>query len=89
MREWDDDLAADPIDWLGRQLADLDTLVERSQVDSSEIDPDDARQLRDAVPEILDVVRRMLEKVRAGELAKPTGRLRGESEAGARRAGWL
>jgi hypothetical protein len=74
---------------LGRQLSDLDTLVERSEIDSSEIDPDDARQLRDAVPEILDVVRRLLERVRAGELAKPPDDYEESPEPVLARAGWL
>ena len=42
------------------------------EIDASEIDPDDARQLRETVPEILDVVRRLLAKVRAGELGIAT-----------------
>ncbi|MEX1009064.1 MAG: hypothetical protein WD271_14630 [Acidimicrobiia bacterium] len=88
-REWDDDLAADPIEWLGRQLSDLDTLVERSEINASEIDPDDARQLRDAVPEILEVVRRLLAKVRAGELAKPPDDYLESAEPVLARAGWL
>lgn len=88
-REWDDDLAADPIDWLGRQLSDLDLLVDRSEIDASDVDPDDAHQLRDTVPEILDVVRRLLEKVRAGELAKPPGDYVESVEPALARAGWL
>ena len=88
-REWDDDLAADPIEWLGRQLSDLDTLVERSEVDSSDVDPDDARQLRETVPEILVVVRRLLEKVRAGELAKPPDGYVESAGPVLARAGWL
>jgi hypothetical protein len=88
-REWEDALAADPIGWLGQKLSDLDTLVEQSEIDAAAIDPDDARQLRDAVPEILDVVRRLLDKVRAGELANPpTGYERGAAPTLAR-AGWL
>ncbi|HXY93722.1 MAG TPA: hypothetical protein VEP49_14670, partial [Acidimicrobiia bacterium] len=67
-REWDDELGADPLGWVGRQLADLDALVARSEIDPAEIDPDDARQLREAVPEIVDAVGKLLARVRAGEL---------------------
>jgi hypothetical protein len=88
-REWDDELAADPIEWLGRQLADLDALVARSEIDASEVDPADAPQLREAVPEILDVVRRMLERVRAGELARPPTGYEQRAEPVLARAGWL
>jgi hypothetical protein len=70
---------------VGEQLGDLDALVARSEVEPSEVDPDDARQLREAVPEILDVVRRLLDRVRAGELAVAPG---GSAELGARN-GWL
>jgi hypothetical protein len=88
-REWDDELAADPIEWVGRQLSDLDALAARGEIDASEIDPDDARQLREMVPEILDVVRRLLAKVHAGELAKPPDGYRESSEPELARAGWL
>jgi hypothetical protein len=88
-RAWDDDLAANPIEWLGRKLADLDALVAEADIDASDVDPDDARQLRDAVPEILDVVRRLLERVRAGELAKPPADYRHSDEPVLARSGWL
>ena len=47
--------------------------------------PTTREQLRDAVPEILEVLRRLLERVRAGELATAPN---GSTELGARR-GWL
>jgi hypothetical protein len=88
-REWDDDLAADPVAWLGRQLEDLDALVERSDVDAARVDPDDARQLREAVPEIIDVVRRLLARVREGELGVPPAGYEPSDEPVLARAGWL
>ena len=63
-------------------------LVARGEIDASEVDPDDARQLRETVPEILDVVRRLLAKVHAGELAIPPEGYRADEPALAR-AGWL
>jgi len=88
-RVWDDDLAAEPVEWLGRQLADLDALVARSDVDPSEIHPDDARQLRDAVPEILATVRSLLERVWSGEAGKPPAGYEPTDEPVLARAGWL
>jgi hypothetical protein len=88
-RQWDGELMADPVAWVGRQLADLDALVARSDVDPSEVDPDDARQLRETVPEILDVVRRVLGRVRAGELGRPPGGYVETEEPTFARAGWL
>ncbi len=84
-RRFDELVDQEPVTWVGEQLADLDALVERSDIDPSEIDPDDARQLRAAVPEILGVVRTLLERVRAGELGTaPT-----EGAALGARNGWL
>jgi hypothetical protein len=88
-REWDDELAADPVEWVGRQLCDLDALAARGEVDRSQIDPEDARQLKEAVPEILDVVRGLLAKVRAGELAKPPDDYEESTKPVLARAGWL
>ena len=84
-RQFDDLVDREPVAWVGEQLADLDALVARSEIHPREVDPDDARQLRDAVPEILEVLRRLLERVRAGELATAPN---GSTELGARR-GWL
>jgi hypothetical protein len=86
-RSFDDALSADPLAWVGDQLADLDALVARTDIDPTTIDPDDARQLREAVQEILDAVRTLLRRIQAGELATepahPT-----PSDA-AIRGGWL
>ncbi len=84
-RRFDELVGQEPVAWVGEQLTDLDALVERSEIDASEIDPDDARQLRAAVPEILTVVRGLLERVRAGELGTAPD---GSAELGARN-GWL
>jgi hypothetical protein len=88
-RVWDDELAAEPFEWLGRQLSDLDALVAGSDVDPSEIHPDDAQQLRDAVPEILAAVRTLLERVRSGEAGKPPADYERTDEPVLARSGWL
>jgi hypothetical protein len=58
--------------------------------------PDDAEHLRGAAPEIVDAARRLLDKVRAGELGNPPRDARPASLASAAsdeppsiRAGWL
>jgi hypothetical protein len=84
-RQFDDELSARPIGWVGDQLADLDNLLARAGIEPGAVGPDDAEQLRDAVPEILDAVRRLLVKVYAGELAIPPG----DEPALSVRHGWL
>jgi hypothetical protein len=88
-RVWNDELAAEPFEWLGRQLADLDALVAGSDVDQSEIHPHDAQQLRDAVPEILATVRTLLERVRSGDAGRPPADYEPTGEAVLARSGWL
>ena len=78
-RVFDADLAARPVAWVGEQLADLEGLLERAGVPAA-----DARALRGCLPEIMDTVDRLLERVRDGELAaSPDG------EPAAARVGWL
>ena len=93
------ELSADPLGWLGTQLADLDALLASAGVPAEAAGPSDAADLRRAVPEIVDATRRLLDKVWSGELGNPPD---GEAPAGdARpdaapasgpalvRAGWL
>ncbi|MBK5222159.1 MAG: hypothetical protein JJE52_04650 [Acidimicrobiia bacterium] len=84
-RQFEPDLTADPVDWLGRQLTDLDTILARAEVDPASVGPGDADAMRSAVPEILGVVRETLSQVVAGTLGHPT---EATPELGAR-AGWL
>jgi hypothetical protein len=86
-RNFDAALSADPIVWVGEQLADLDALVARTDIDPASVDPDDARQLREAVPEILDTVRTVLRRIEAGELASAPTTPTPPGEA--TRGGWL
>jgi hypothetical protein len=66
-RNFDRNILPDPVGWVGERLCDVDGLVASSDVDPSALAPGDADALRQAVPEILDVVRRLLDRVRAGE----------------------
>lgn len=75
------ELSADPLPWVGAKLSDLGVLLEEAGVEAG----DDAAQLRAAVPEILETVSRLLERVRSGELARPP---EGAGPTGVR-TGWL
>jgi hypothetical protein len=65
------ELSADPLGWLGEKLADLDGLLVSAGFPAETAGPDDAEDLRAVAPEIVDAARRLLDKVRAGELGNP------------------
>jgi hypothetical protein len=65
------ELSADPLGWLAGKLADLDDLVTTAGFPADVAGPDDAEHLRGAAPEIVDVTRRLLDRVRSGELGNP------------------
>jgi hypothetical protein len=83
-RAFDPVLSAQPLAWLGETLADLPTLLDQAGLGPADVAPDDADQLRDAIPEILDAVSRLLRRVHAGELATGPG-----TEVDAARFSWL
>jgi hypothetical protein len=68
-RAFDQDLSARPVQWVGEALSDLEGLLKRAGVPSDEALEADAGSLRACVPEITATVGRMLEQVKAGELA--------------------
>jgi hypothetical protein len=80
-----EDLSADPLAWLGSRLSDLDTVLDEAGVAGGADADADADAVREAVPEILDAVQRLLDKVRA---APPEGSPAPDETAGAR-VGWL
>ncbi len=57
------ELSADPLGWLGEQLADLDALLAAAGF-PPDAGPDDADRLRGVAPEIVDAARRLLDQVR-------------------------
>jgi hypothetical protein len=65
------ELSADPLGWLRASLSDLTAVLERAGAEPHEQDAADAASLRESVPEIIDAVRRLLDKVRTGKLAVP------------------
>jgi hypothetical protein len=86
------DLSADPLGWLAAKLADLDALVSEAGFPPDAAGPDDAESLRAVAPEIVDTTRRLLAKVRAGELGnppagQPLSEATGAEAAGAEAAG--
>lgn len=84
-RVFDRQLSADPVTWVGGQLADLEGLAGRAGLPVDETAVADARDLRGCLPEIMAAVRKLLTRVQAGELAAPPA---GEPAASAR-VGWL
>ncbi len=93
-RVFERELSADPLGWLGTQLADLDALLASAGFPAGTAGPSDAEDLRRAVPEIVEATRGLLGKVWSGELGNPPA---GEAPAeGATaggpalvRSGWL
>jgi hypothetical protein len=84
-RCFDKALAADPLAWLASRLADLGRLLDEAGVRREDVSEADAADLRSAVPEIVDTVRRLLDRVWAGELARPPG----DGPPEIAREGWL
>jgi hypothetical protein len=83
------ELSADPLGWLGAQLADLDALLDSAGVPAEVAGPSDAEDLRRAVPEIVDTARRLLDKVWSGELGNPPDGEASADGVALVRAGWL
>ncbi|HEY1916461.1 MAG TPA: hypothetical protein VGH27_12885 [Streptosporangiaceae bacterium] len=79
------ELSADPLGWLGTQLSDLPAVLAQAKAEPHQCDAADAEQLRARVPEILDVVDRMLTGVRSGVLAVPPQDVDPDNA----RVGWL
>ena len=65
------EMSDDPFGWLGERLADLDDLLASASFPAGAAGPGDAASLRAAAPEIVDVTRRLVGRVRAGELGHP------------------
>jgi hypothetical protein len=84
-RVFEPSMSANPVDWVGEQLSDLGALLERAGVTTDESFAADASSLRDHTGEIMAAVRRLLDKVNAGELAAAPA---GDQPASAR-VSWL
>jgi hypothetical protein len=79
-------LSADPVTFVGEQLADLDLLLKGAGLGTSDGAGDDADALRAALPEILDTTRRLLDRVNRGELGRAPA---DAADLVSARIGWL
>jgi len=84
-RKFDRELSSDPLGYLAGRLRDLPGLLEQAEVSGDRVDDDDVRQLRDSADDIVAATAKMLEQVRAGELAQAAE----PDESGLARTGWL
>jgi hypothetical protein len=91
-REWEpgrrnfvEALSADPVGWLAARLADPESVLADAGLQPGEVDDADVEAVRAAAPEIVDTLRRLLERVHAGEL----GQRPGDESLTSIRAGWL
>ena len=78
-------LSARPLEWVAAQLSDLDALLERADMTATDVGTGDAEALRQAVPEIADALGRLLDRVKAGQLALAPG----DEKPDSARIGWL
>jgi len=78
------ELSADPLPWVAARLGDLDALLAEAGVPSDAVGPTDAQDLRDAVPDIVEAISRLLAGVHEGRLARAP-----EGDLASVRAGWL
>jgi hypothetical protein len=85
VRQFDKQMTADPVAYVGARLADLDGLLRDAGLSADDVGPTDAAELQAAAPEIAAVVQRLLDRVRAGELALAPA----EGDASSVRASWL
>jgi hypothetical protein len=65
------DMTQNPVAFVGKYLSDVEGMLDAAGVPVDELGPDDVEQLRRTVPDIMDAVRRLLDGVRAGDLARP------------------
>jgi hypothetical protein len=85
-REFVPELSVDPVGWVGTRLSDLDGLLGSSAGRAGMVGPGDADELRVAVPQILDAIRRLLDRVGEGQVA---GAGVGADDRGSVRVSWL
>jgi hypothetical protein len=68
-RQFVPELSADPVAWVCAKLADLEGVLADAGVDAAQVGPNDAADMRAALPEIEATLRRLLDAVHAGALA--------------------
>lgn len=83
-RTFDPEMTADPVGWVGKQLSDLEGLLDRAGIEMDDVLAADADGLRSAVPDVQRAVTSMLDQVKAGRLGRaPEGQVTGA------RVSWL
>ena len=77
------------MEWVGDQLADLEGLLKQAGAGGTPADAADAQSLRDCLPEVLEALGRLIDRVQAANWAArpprarwPTSALAGCSPAG-------
>lgn len=89
-RDYDQAIKDDTLGWLTARLGDLPNLLAGAQLDADVAGPSDAAELAAAAPEIAEVVGKLLDRVRDGELGKaPAGFDPADSALAGVRSGWL
>ena len=68
-RVFDERMSVGPVQWVGEQLSDLGALLEGAGVPDDGSFAADAESLRGCADEIMATVQRLLDRVKAGELA--------------------
>ncbi|MGI9022027.1 MAG: hypothetical protein ACR2HV_02105 [Acidimicrobiales bacterium] len=84
-RHFVDEMGADPPGWVADRLRDLPGLLAEAGVPAEAVGPTDAADLRASVPEIVEALRRLLEGVHEGRLARPPS----DSGLDSARLSWL
>ncbi|WP_345261879.1 hypothetical protein [Streptomyces hundungensis] len=83
------ELSGDPLSWLSRHLADPGGVLKEAGTSLGEISASDMDALRAATPEIVDMVRRLLDRVWSGELGRPTEDTAASGAVTSMRVSWL
>jgi hypothetical protein len=79
------ELSAEPLEWVGARLADFGGVLDDAGVAGAEVGAGDVAAVRAAAPEIVDAARRLLARVAAGELGRPSD----DQAPDHARVGWL
>jgi hypothetical protein len=64
------ELSTDPLEWLGNRLRDVRSVLAGARIKPRELGPDDVEAINAAAPDIVDCVRRQLDLVHEGRLAR-------------------
>jgi hypothetical protein len=88
-RVFDPELSAHPAAWVGEHLSDLDSLLKQADIPTGDAFARDAVSLRAAAGEIMATVDRLLDRVKAGELAAGPTAGPGSAPLISARIGWL